>query len=364
MRTRVRLLRPFFQPESGLLDRKLDEHRAFSAAMSVLCALTGGGLWIWDRALDPVGAGRTFGLRLAFPLLYGLFAVVVLRGGRRTAAALGYFQVLCGEVIFLLILTRLRSGMVFGLGGFMYFFLVPLVLFQGFSLRSNLLYTLSAALLPHAMAFAGLAPGLSQASYAALIWPAAFLTGAAQAAFARNYLGRYLSERRLERASNTDPLTGVSNRRHFMPLLAQEITRCRRFRRPLALLMIDIDCFKRVNDTYGHPTGDAVIHHVAETCRALSRGTDVVARLGGEEFAILLPESDLAGALAYAERLREDVERMAVLGPGNASVRCTVSIGVACAMAEEICEDDLLRRADRALYGAKEAGRNRICSAA
>jgi len=189
-----------------------------------------------------------------------------------------------------------------------------------------------------------------------------FWGAAKQAAFARSYRSRYASEQRLKQASNTDPLTGVSNRRHFMPLLAQEMSRCRRFHHPLALLMLDIDRFKRVNDAYGHPTGDLVIQRVAQACSRRSRDSDVVARLGGEEFAVLLPEAALPGALAYAERVREDVEELLLRCPGGREVRCTVSIGVAELGPGDLPEEDLLRRADAALYKAKHAGRNRVCA--
>jgi diguanylate cyclase (GGDEF)-like protein len=356
-----RPLQPVLAPDPPLLERKFEEHRAFGAAMSLMCALAATGLWIWDRTLDPQGARGTLAFRLAFFGLFSLYGLVAWRVRRRSlVAALGLAQVLAGEALFLLILGRLRAGMVWGVGGFMFFFLIPLVLFQGFSLRVNLLYTFLAAALPQLLALAGLAPGFRHAQYAVLIWPAALVTAAAQTSFALGYLARYRSERTLEEASNTDPLTGLSNRRHFMPLLAQELNRCRRFRHSLCLLMLDIDRFKAVNDTYGHPTGDLVIRRVAEACRRRSRESDAVARLGGEEFAVLLAEASLKGALAFAERIREDVEGMAVLGPGRAEVRFTVSIGVAELDPAAPGEDDLLRRADAALYRAKGEGRNRV----
>ena len=123
---------------------------------------------------------------------------------------------------------------------------------------------------------------------------------------------------------------------------------------------MDIDLFKRVNDVYGHLTGDQVLRRVAETCRAVSRASDVVARLGGEEFAVLLPEADLEGALAYAERIREDVEALALPCAGKPPVRCTVSLGAVECRGQDFTVEDLLRRADEALYLAKAGGRNRV----
>jgi diguanylate cyclase (GGDEF)-like protein len=124
--------------------------------------------------------------------------------------------------------------------------------------------------------------------------------------------------------------------------------------------MLDIDRFKRINDAFGHPTGDLVIRRVAEACTKRGRGTDAVARLGGEEFAVLLPESGLQGALAYAERIREDVEGLVLRGPGGAEVRCTVSIGAVEFGEQDPTEDELLRRTDAALYRAKDGGRNQV----
>jgi len=349
------------RPDPAVLDRKLEDHRGFSAAMSVGCAFTALGLWLWDRVVDPIGARGTLPYRGLVFLLYLGFGLAMARvRGRRILAVLGPLQALAGEGLFVGILGRLEGGMVQGPGGFMYFFLVPLVLFQGLPLTVGLLYTFLAAALPHAMALAGLAPGFPHGAYAVLIWPACLVTMVAQAAFTLSWRRRHDLETDLERASNTDPLTGVGNRRHFARVMAREMGRSRRFRHPLAVLMVDIDLFKRVNDQYGHQVGDQVIRRVAEACASGSRESDVVARLGGEEFAVLLPEADSEGARTSAERIRETVEQMEWVVPGKAPVRCTVSLGLAEMRSEDLPEA-FLRRADRALYRAKALGRNRVC---
>ncbi|WP_156927224.1 GGDEF domain-containing protein [Azospirillum halopraeferens] len=167
----------------------------------------------------------------------------------------------------------------------------------------------------------------------------------------------------LRRLAVTDPLTGLHNRRHLMEIGAAEADRARRYGQPLSLLIIDLDHFKTINDRYGHAFGDRALRTVAEACRALVRGVDVVARLGGEEFVVVLPQTDAAGAADLAERLRRAIEGVALpVGDGGA-VRLTASIGVAALAGVAGGFEDLLLAADRALYRAKGEGRNRVCPA-
>ena len=175
---------------------------------------------------------------------------------------------------------------------------------------------------------------------------------------------RDVSERReatqaLWQTVSCDHLTGLANRRAFHDAADIEITRWQRQPRPLSVLMIDADHFKRINDNHGHPAGDAVLRHLAACLSATFRAMDVVARVGGEEFAVLLPGTCLEGAEAVALRVCERLRGHPVHVDGKA-IGCTVSIGVA---AMEPGVDDihaLLQRADAALYAAKAAGRNRV----
>ena len=165
----------------------------------------------------------------------------------------------------------------------------------------------------------------------------------------------------LRALATTDALTGIANRGHLMNAGAQEYARARRYGQELAVLMLDIDRFKSVNDRWGHPTGDQVIRVVAQTLRALARSQDLSGRLGGEEFALLLPATSLAGARVIAERLRQSVQDSEnVRTKEGEAVRFTVSIGVAALTAQDTDFDSLLQRADRALYLAKDGGRNRV----
>ncbi|HEV2678595.1 MAG TPA: diguanylate cyclase, partial [Aliidongia sp.] len=163
----------------------------------------------------------------------------------------------------------------------------------------------------------------------------------------------------LERLAMVDPLTGVANRRYFYQRGASEIDAAHRRHAPLTCLMIDIDFFKRVNDEHGHAAGDQVLKRVAEVITAGIRLYDLLGRLGGEEFAVLLPDADLATASLIAERLRMAVAASPALVEGVA-LPVTVSIGVSELAPEDAAIDPLLDRADRALYEAKHAGRDRV----
>jgi len=163
----------------------------------------------------------------------------------------------------------------------------------------------------------------------------------------------------LERLATTDDLTGLCNRRHFLALAADALRQHGREQRPLALLIFDIDLFKSVNDRFGHDAGDAVIRHVAEVCRGEVSGSDVLARFGGEEFVLLLPETTGEQAVARAEAMRRRLEATPFEVRG-AEVRVTISIGVSEAAAEMECIADMMKRADQALYQAKHNGRNRV----
>jgi len=159
----------------------------------------------------------------------------------------------------------------------------------------------------------------------------------------------------------TDELTGISNRREMRGALDRELNRRRRFDTPIAFVALDIDDFKRVNDTYGHPQGDEVLVQVARVLRELTRDIDEPGRAGGEEFGVVLPQTDLDGAARIAERMREAIEGLRVprLGGGD-PLNVTASFGVAAVPASATDKDGLLAAADAALFNAKRAGKNRV----
>ena len=158
--------------------------------------------------------------------------------------------------------------------------------------------------------------------------------------------------------AHTDPLTGIGNRSALDQQLGREISLARRHQQPMALLVLDIDHFKEINDTHGHLVGDCVLRDVARIAADCIRASDMVFRYGGEEFVFLLSNTECSGARLLAERIRRTLAEHAFSYLG-ASGHITASIGVACLAADEDA-DSLFRRADSALYAAKEAGRNRV----
>ncbi len=167
-------------------------------------------------------------------------------------------------------------------------------------------------------------------------------------------------EDKLRMIAGTDHLSGLANRRSFLEKATAEYRRSRRYNHSLSMVMLDLDHFKQVNDTYGHAAGDTVIVAVSQLCQSLSRdGVDWVGRLGGEEFAILLPETDLHGAKNFAERLRLMIENTPIYCDIK-KLNITASLGVATLHEQDRDFATLLNRSDTALYVAKEAGRNMI----
>jgi two-component system cell cycle response regulator len=156
----------------------------------------------------------------------------------------------------------------------------------------------------------------------------------------------------LESLALIDPLTRVSNRRYLELRYAEELARSVRYARPISCLMLDVDDFKAINDTYGHSAGDGVLVAIADLLQRSLRAVDTLVRYGGEEFVIVMPETEISGALAAANRIRTQVAS-AEIGPH--SLRVTISIGAATG-----ATDDLLFRADQAMYTAKRAGKNRV----
>lgn len=166
---------------------------------------------------------------------------------------------------------------------------------------------------------------------------------------------------RLEALATTDPVTQLLNRRALVDRLTHELERARRYGTPLALLMVDIDHFKDINDTHGHLVGDEALREIARVLQGAVRTVDLVGRYGGEEFVIVLPETTAEGAIAFAERLRDRVSQHEFASERLPSLRLTISIGVASYPTSPVeSVEDLFARADEALYRAKAAGRNAV----
>jgi two-component system cell cycle response regulator len=169
------------------------------------------------------------------------------------------------------------------------------------------------------------------------------------------------SKKALAELATTDALTQLKNRRLFYTQAEQNLADCRRNERDMSVLVLDIDHFKKVNDTYGHHTGDEVLIRVAKLLSRMVRAVDTVARFGGEEFAVLMPETNKLGAAVLGERIRSVIEKEHIVVDGQ-TIAVTASLGIATLAAEQVESiDQLLSIADRRLYLAKNGGRNRIC---
>lgn len=171
-------------------------------------------------------------------------------------------------------------------------------------------------------------------------------------------------ELRLNQKATTDYLTGVNSRGHFMDLAELELNRAIRYESELSLFMMDIDFFKQINDTYGHKVGDDVLKILAKTCRETLRKTDIIGRIGGEEFAILLPETGKGDAIKVAKNLRRKIEKLLVSLEGDIfPIDFTVSIGLTSLTPIVRNLEVLINLTDKALYKAKKTGRNKVCVA-
>ncbi len=165
------------------------------------------------------------------------------------------------------------------------------------------------------------------------------------------------AQRQLMEFASVDPLTGLYNRRHFMTTVSQELARSERYGGPLCIALADLDHFKGINDRLGHDAGDSVLRHVSHVIRSAARNADCVCRWGGEEFMVLLPQTDIDGAVNIAERICQQVSEAPVLVSDQA-LQVTLTLGVAMLNPGEAF-DNAVRRADQALYAGKAAGRNR-----
>lgn len=171
----------------------------------------------------------------------------------------------------------------------------------------------------------------------------------------------YLLKEKLQQQAITDALTGLFNRRYFNDQCEREFSRCKRMKQTMSIIIIDIDYFKSINDRFGHPVGDAVLREVSKIYKSCLRKENILCRIGGEEFAILLPDTNRQAATILAERVRLTQEKKPITGNWQVAIKPTISVGVSSLLEQDKSFNDLLSRADRALYNAKKQGRNQVC---
>lgn len=353
-----------FHDTPEFLVTKWDDSRRFTAALLFVAGVAGPLLWGVDVLTDNDGSRHTLLLRL-FYASFALFGLVLTRMRNPSSAAMATItSLLFAEVIFIAIMNRLDVRLTYGVGEFCYFMLLGIILLPGFSLRWNITYSVLAVVLPHILGIVGFAQDFRHMEYATIVWPSCAIAVLAQTVLAYNYAQRSVAELERDRDANTDPMTGLTNRRNFMPLLRQEILRARRFGHVLTLLVFDIDRLQEINEEYGTQTGDLLLCKFADVCIKELRSIDLVARLDGEEFAAILPETNLLGAQGVAERIRRHVAGLKIRSLDGRHFQFTVSIGVVALRPEHTTEDTMVVEADNLVKDAKLAGRNQVRSSA
>lgn len=321
----------------------------------------------WDMRMDTSGTANTLPYRLAaagyFALMYVL--VTFTRTGRRSVKPIYITSVLVAALALLWILLQIEGAYVTGHGSFLAVAMAVIVI--GPTLWVAIPLALGTLAVPNVVVL-GMSwlnldvpgmPGFDVALNVALLdLGIGVLVVVLLLVHDRLQIRMLMDNMHYEQLAGTDPLTAVHNRRQLQAQFAREQARQRRHGLPIGVLEIDIDHFKRVNDAQGHGVGDEILRSLTRRWRGVIREIDTLARIGGEEFVVLLPETESMGARESAERLRANTESEPVatsVGP----LDITVSVGVALALPDHRGLDETLKRVDRALYRAKANGRNR-----
>jgi len=307
---------------------------------------------VWDFLLDPAHVLQSALTRAAFAALAALaFWPVVPNCSAHLRAAWAHWMLSSGVI---LASAQLDGGLVQGVGGIVLgLFLVPFI--------ANGSAHFAKVVAPPALLFVAcsvLACSLPELLRGILLYASALAVAFVQMHIAVALRRHALAvESRLVREASHDPLTGIHNRAWLSQAAAQAFSSARRYRTELVFAMLDIDHFKRVNDSYGHQAGDEVLKAVARTIQGTLRETDHAGRFGGEEFCCIFPQASDASARLCAERIRQAIAALEVRAEGG-TVRVTISIGLARMQDTHATWEEVLKQADEALYAAKQSGRN------
>lgn len=350
---------------SDYLNKKFNDYRLYTAAILLTLIPLGLAEGIFDYKSHPEIRSELFQLRLYFLLLVIPAWIILKSSSLKLSTATILITLVFSAYLGIKIIEHSGEELVTTVSNVaLYPFFIFFVLI-GFSIYIQILFLTVAFSFVVLSENHGVLDELIQNVYFQISVQSSVSALLIMLVFSWSYYHRYNLQLALEKSSQTDPLTGVANRRHFDNQLKSETTRSARSSVECALILLDIDHFKRINDTFGHPTEDRVICALADLCVNQSRATDLVARLGGEEFAIILPDTNITDAKNLAERIRKHVEDVYVTSDAGEIVKWTISLGISAlpvnkrsANTIEIVMEMFIHQADSALYEAKNKGRN------
>ena len=347
---------------SEFLEAKFRDHRVYTIRMLWLSAAVSSGLWIWDYVHDPVNSPDTWLYRILMGLPFAASAIYITfsKPSRKIIQWIIIASSLLSTASFFKITTMVQGAMISSNEGYMLFQISVLLILQSSSFPMVIVGHIANTMIPHLLAFVFPGTGFSHIKYGILLWPVTIATLIAQFYMYAQFGQNWRLRQRLEEMASHDTLTGFLNRRAFQEHAVHLITLAKRhWNQYLSVLMVDADYFKQINDNYGHETGDRVLCELSKTISENLRGTDLQCRWGGEEFLILMPETESAGAGRIAQRLLQAVRSLHISVEENKLLSLTVSIGIAELKHGDEELDTLINRADNALYLAKSLGRDR-----
>ncbi len=348
--------------EREYLEARYAQYRSFSLRLGIVTVFLPLGLWLRDYLNDAAGGRATLGFRLLMSA--GVLAYVLtlaLRAPRRLALLAAFLGVLLIDVVASMGWGLVPIHAIVGFADYMYLILLAPPLLMPLSLRQVAAVLVTVGLVPNLQAAFGVELHYSLPLFNLVMWPACAIAAFWLYEFDQVSRRLFTVQRQMREQAMNDVLTGLGNRRHFEESASALLAGARRRARNFALLMLDIDHFKAINDRHGHAAGDDVLRELARVLRRALRASDLCGRIGGEEFAVLLPDEDLEGGRIAGERLRRAVEALLVeSASAKGPISFTVSVGVSAYPRDGEDLAPLLQRADERLYLAKEAGRNRV----
>ncbi|EPN6605987.1 GGDEF domain-containing protein [Providencia rettgeri] len=350
---------------SDYLNKKFNDHRLYTVAILLILIPLGLAEGVFDYKSHPEIKSELLQLRLYFILLVIPAWIILKSSSLKLVTAIILVTLVFSAYLGIRIIEHTGEDLVTTVSNVaLYPFFIFFVLI-GFSIYIQIFFLTVALSYVFLTENHGVLDELIQNVYFQISVQSSVSALFIMLVFSWSYYHRYNLQLALEKSSQTDPLTGVANRRYFDSKLKSEASRSARSSSDCALILLDIDHFKRINDTFGHPTGDRVICALADLCVNQSREIDLVARLGGEEFAVILPDTNITDAKNLAERIRKHVEDISVTGDAGEIVKWTISLGVSSLpesrssrYTTEIVMEMFIKKADNALYEAKRKGRN------